>query len=73
MIEELITQIFMACVYVLQVLGGTPGEYGFGYYLANLIIFVIVQPGLILLFFVLWRREKGKNKMSEKKLEREEL
>jgi len=73
MIEELITQIFMACVYVLQVLGGTPGEYGLGYYLANLIIFVIVQPGLILLFFVLWRREKGKNKMSEKKLEREEL
>jgi len=66
MVEELIEQIFMACVYILQVTGGTPGEYGFGYYLANLIIFVIVQPGLILLFFVLWRREKRINKMREK-------
>ena len=73
MIEELITQIFMACVYILQVLGGAPGEYGLGYYLANLIIFVIIQPGLILLFFVLWQREKRKNKMREPKLMSEEI
>jgi hypothetical protein len=59
--EQIISDLFMLCVYVLQVIGGAPGEYGFGYYLANLLIFVIIQPGLILLFFVLWRREKRKN------------
>ena len=35
---------------------------GMGYNLANIVIFVIIQPALILLFFVLWRREKRKNK-----------
>ena len=62
MFEKLITDFFMLCVYILQVIGGVPGEYGFGYYLANIIIFVIIQPGLILLFFILWRKEKRKNK-----------
>ena len=36
MIEELVKDIFMFCVYVLQVIGGAPGEFGFGYYLTNL-------------------------------------
>jgi hypothetical protein len=62
MFEKLITDFFMLCVYVLQVIGGTPGQFGFGYYLANIIIFVILQPALILLFFILWRKEKRKNK-----------
>ena len=62
MFEKLITDLFMLCVYILQVIGGAPGEYGFGYYLANIIIFVILQPALILIFFILWRKEKRKNK-----------
>ena len=62
MFEKLITDFFMLCVYILQVIGGTPGQYGFGYYLANIIIFVILQPALILIFFILWRKEKRKNK-----------
>tara|TARA_B100000446_G_scaffold167097_1_gene170685 strand:- start:118 stop:324 length:207 start_codon:yes stop_codon:yes gene_type:complete len=62
MFEKIITDFFMLCVYILQVIGGTPGEYGFGYYLANIIIFMILQPALILLFFILWRIEKRKNK-----------
>ena len=61
MFQEFITNLFMFCVYILQVIGGAPGEYGFGYYLANIMIFVIIQPGLILLFFILWRRERRKN------------
>ena len=61
MFEKIITDLFMLCVYILQVIGGTPGEYGFGYYLANIIIFVILQLALILLFFILWRKEKKKN------------
>ena len=62
MIEQFITDIFMFCVYILQVIGGSPGEFGYGYYLANILIFVILQPGLIILFLVLWRLEKKKNK-----------
>ena len=62
MFEKLITDFFMLCVHILQVIGGAPGEYGFGYYLANIVIFVIIQPALILLFFILWRKEKRKNK-----------
>ena len=61
MFEKIITDLFMLCVYILQVIGGTPGEYGFGYYLANIIIFVVLQPALILLSFFLWRKEKRKN------------
>ena len=56
--EAFITDLFMKCVYILQVMGGAPGEYGYGYYLANILVFVVLQPGLILLFFVLWRRER---------------
>ena len=62
MFEQFITDLFSWCVYVLQVIGGSPGEFGYGYYLANILIFVILQPGLILLFFILWRLEKKKNK-----------
>ena len=61
MFEKIITDLFMLCVYILQVIGGTPGEFGFGYYLANIVIFVFLQPALIILFFILWRKEKRKN------------
>ena len=33
---------------------------GLGYEAANILIFVIIQPGLILLFYFLWRYEKKK-------------
>lgn len=64
--ENFITELFMLCVYILQVLGGAPGEYGYGYYLANIVIFVVLQPALILLFYILWRVEKRKNKKLKK-------
>ncbi len=54
-----IDSIFGYCVWILQVIGDVTGM---GYNLANLVIFVILQPGLILLFFFLWRMEKRKNK-----------
>ena len=63
--ETFVAETFMLCVYILQVIGGAPGEFGFGYYLANLLIFVVLQPGLIILFFFLWRKEKAKNKLLE--------
>ncbi len=58
--EEIIKSVFDVCVYNLKVIGGSPGEFGTGYYLANILIFVIIQPGLILLFFYLWRKEKSR-------------
>ena len=61
MFEKIITDLFMLCVYILQVIGGAPGEFGFGYYLANIVIFVFLQPALIILFFILWRKAKRKN------------
>jgi len=55
----MINSFFNWCVYVLEVIGNVTGM---GYELANIVIFVILQPGLILLFFILWRKEKNKIK-----------
>ena len=51
----MIDQFFLWCVSVLEVIGEVTGM---GYELANIVIFVILQPTLILLFFILWRFEK---------------
>ena len=50
-----ISTIFGFCVWVLQVICDFTG---LGYQLANIIVFIVVQPGLILLFFVLWIRAR---------------
>jgi hypothetical protein len=55
----MIHDFFNWCVWVLEVIGNVTGM---GYELANIVIFVILQPTLILLFYILWRREKNKNK-----------
>ena len=55
----MINDFFYWCVNVLEVIGNVTGM---GYELANIVIFVILQPALILLFFVLWRKEVNKNK-----------
>ena len=55
----MINNFFNWCVYVLEVIGNVTGM---GYELANIVIFVFLQPALILLFFILWRREVNKNK-----------
>ena len=52
---ELIDFVFKLCVIVLVDLANL---IGISYEAINIIIFVFLQPGLILLFFVLWRREK---------------
>ena len=51
----MIDQFFNWCVWVLATIGNATGM---GYELANIVIFVIIQPALILLFFALWIREK---------------
>ena len=67
MYEEFIVWLFRKCVYILQVIGGATGEFGFGYYVANIVIFIVLQPSLILLFFFLWQLEKRKT--SKEKIE----
>jgi hypothetical protein len=53
----MINELFLFCVKVLEIIGVATGM---GYELANIVIFVIIQPGLILLFFILWRMERKK-------------
>ena len=58
----MINDFFNWCVWVLEVIGDFTGM---GYELANIVIFVILQPALILIFYILWRREK-REKIDEK-------
>jgi hypothetical protein len=53
----MINDFFQVCVWVLEVIGDVTGM---GYELANIVIFVILQPALIILFFILWIKEKNK-------------
>jgi len=55
--DSFINWLFQICVYILQVIGDVTGM---GYALANIVIFIILQPSLILLFFILWRIERNK-------------
>ncbi len=55
----MIYEFFNWCVWVFEVIGDITG---LGYFLANIIVFVIIQPSLIILFFVLWISERQRNK-----------
>ena len=57
---ELIDLVFKVCVIVLVDLANL---IGISYEAINIIIFVFLQPALILLFFILWRKERRKNKL----------
>ena len=46
------------CVLILEVIGDFTS---LGYEAANILIFVIIQPGLIIIFYLLWRSEKKRN------------
>ena len=58
---EAIDFIFKVCVIILVDMANF---LGISYEAINIIIFVLLQPGLILLFFILWRRERKKNIIS---------
>ena len=55
----MVNSFFNWCVSALEFIGEITGM---GYELANIVIFVIIQPSLILLFYILWQKEKRKNK-----------
>lgn len=54
-----IDTLFRICVYILVDLAEL---IGISYEAINIWIFVIIQPLLIIVFFVLWRKEKNRNK-----------
>jgi len=41
-------------------LGGSPGEFGLGYQVVNILIFVIIQPSLALVFLYCGEKKKSK-------------
>tara|TARA_Y100000768_G_scaffold274984_1_gene210654 strand:- start:949 stop:1140 length:192 start_codon:yes stop_codon:yes gene_type:complete len=43
---------------ILIFLGGGGGQSSLGYEIVNILIFIFVQPGLIILFYYLWQKEK---------------
>jgi len=51
----MIEQFFYLCVRLLEVVGDITGM---GYFLANIVIFIILHPAVTFLFFYLWRKEK---------------
>ena len=57
--------LFWFCVDLLKVWGDWTG---LGYNLLNILIFILLQPLLILVFFILWRKEVARRELIEKNL-----
>ena len=55
--SNFIDLVFWWCVDVLQVWGDITG---LGYNLINILIFILLQPALILIFFTLWIVERAR-------------
>ena len=55
---EFLSYLFQLCVDVMYLLADITNT---SYKEINVIVFLIIQPGLVLLFFLLWRYEKKKN------------
>lgn len=56
---DIVNQLFQFCVNVMHTLAHLTG---FTYKEINAIVFLIIQPMLVILFFLLWRYEKIKNR-----------
>ena len=56
--SDTVNHFFDWCVVVFEVIGDVTG---LGYYLANIIVFVVIQPLLIFLFLILWIFQRRKN------------
>tara|TARA_B100001248_G_scaffold226940_1_gene185122 strand:- start:384 stop:830 length:447 start_codon:yes stop_codon:yes gene_type:complete len=54
-----IDQVFLKCVDIIEYIGNLSG---LGYELTNIFLFVILQPLLIIIFLILWLKERKKNR-----------
>ena len=61
--QQIVYDIFNVAEYWLYYLGDITG---LGYQMINYILFIGLQPGLIVIFFILWRLEIKKNKLRNK-------
>ena len=59
--SEFLIAYYDVVLTLLQVMDGEAGVMGFGYYVVNIVLFVFVQPGLAILFLILWMSEKKTN------------
>ena len=64
--SEFLIIIYDYALIALQWLGGGIGKMELGYFVVNIALFVFVQPILIIAFFVLWLRQKRKNRLLQK-------
>ena len=55
--QQAVDWLFWTCVEILKVWGDITG---LGYNLINILIFILLQPALIVLFFTLWLSERTK-------------
>ena len=60
---NLISSIFSECVELMRLMATLTG---LSYKEINTIIFLILQPSLVLIFFLLWQREKTKGNQRKK-------
>ena len=58
-VQHAIDNVFWWCVEILKVWGDITG---LGYSLINILIFIVLQPSLIMLFLTLWIYEKNKKR-----------
>ena len=56
---SLIDQVFWKCVDIIEYIGNLSG---LGYELTNIFLFVFLQPLLIIIFLILWLKERKKNR-----------
>jgi len=63
LMASLISWIFSECVELMRLIASLTG---LSYKEINTIIFLILQPSLILIFFLLWQREKMKTNQRKK-------
>ena len=54
-----IDQVFWKCVDIIEYIGNLSG---LGYELTNIFLFVILQPLIIIIFLILWLKERKKNR-----------
>ena len=54
--QTLLDYLYIKCIRLLENVTGNTHR---GYQLINVILFMFIQPALILIFFILWRSEKS--------------
>jgi uncharacterized membrane protein len=69
--NDFLISCYDSALIALQWLGGEVGLMGLGYQIANIVLFVFIQPSLIILFFVLWQLRRSKNRVYNQKRSRE--